>query len=72
MTSATIELSKIIRQERRKREISQYDIAEYIGISQAHYCRFEKGKSDLKITQVERAIQFLNLEISFIIKDLDD
>lgn len=72
MSSTIKEISRIIRQERRKQEISQSDIAEYIGISQSFYSQFERGKTDMKITQVERAVQFLNLKISFIIREFGD
>lgn len=72
MSSNILELAQIIRRERRKREIPQNEIAEYIGISQSFYSQFERGKTDMKIAQVEKAVQFLNLEISFIIKGFED
>lgn len=72
MSSNILELAQIIRRERRKREIPQNEIAEYIGISQSFYSQFERGKTDMKIAQIEKAVQFLNLKISFIIKGFDD
>lgn len=72
MSSNILELAQIIRRERRKREIPQNEIAEYIGISQSFYSQFERGKTDMKIAQIEKAVQFLNLEISFIIKGFEN
>ena len=53
---------------RKQRRIKQIDVAGHIGITATALSRFEKGKSDLKFKHIEKYVEFLGLEIKFLLK----
>lgn len=53
---------------RRKRGLSQTDIAERMGTSQSALARVESGRSDVRLSTVARYAEALDVELNFAIR----
>lgn len=57
-----IEFGKFIREGREKKGIYQSDMAERMGMTQAHYSHIESGKRNTSLTTVLKICEELNLD----------
>jgi transcriptional regulator with XRE-family HTH domain len=63
-----VELIKKIKQERIKRGISTYRIADMIGMREPNYIRAESGRQSIGIDMLLKIVNALGLEIEIIDK----
>lgn len=60
-----MDMQKVLEEIRRKRlskELTQAQVAEFLGISHAQYARIEKGISELSIERLEKLKGYLSLD----------
>lgn len=56
------DILEIIRQQRKIKDYSQEYVASQLNLSQSHYARIEKGKSELMFSVFVKLIEILDLE----------
>ena len=56
-------IGRVIRRERRMREMSQGELARRAGLSRQALIALETGKADTRLANVERVAKVLGLEI---------
>ncbi len=59
--------NEIIQFERESKNITQKQIAEYLGIKQQQYARYEKGINLLPITHLKSICAYLNISADYIL-----
>ncbi len=59
--------NEIIQFERESKNITQKQIAEFLGIKQQQYARYEKGINLLPITHLKSICVYLNLSADYIL-----
>lgn len=56
-----------IRELRTDNDLSQKQVADYLGIAQTVYSRYETGKNEMKIEYLRRLAQFYNVSSDYIL-----
>lgn len=59
--------NEIIQFERESKNITQKQMAEFLGIKQQQYARYEKGINLLPITHLKNICAYLNLSANYIL-----
>lgn len=57
------ELLELIKQKRKEKNISQQDVADYLGISQNAYKNIELGRTSLKLETLYQIAQYLGIDV---------
>lgn len=52
-----------IRSKREERKVSQFAVAFSLDISQAAYSKIERGETEIKVSQLYKIAQFLNISV---------
>lgn len=63
--------SKIIRDLREDRDLTQTQVAEYLGTSQTMYARYERGANELPIRHLLKLCDLYNVSSDFILGKTD-
>lgn len=58
-------IANVLKHQREKQELSQYQMAEISGIKQPHINRIESGKHNIRIDTIKRYADALDCEITF-------
>ena len=58
---------KTIRDLREDRDLTQAQVAEYLGTSQTMYARYERGANELPIHHLIKLCEFYNVSADFIL-----
>ncbi len=53
-----------IRKLREDRNLTQADMAFFLGISQCYFCKIENNQAELKASHIEEMAKIFNVEIS--------
>lgn len=53
------------------RSLTQKEVADYLGIKQQQYARYEKGINIMPITHLHRLCKILNISADFIVGNTD-
>ncbi|NCU32801.1 MAG: XRE family transcriptional regulator [Candidatus Moranbacteria bacterium] len=64
-------LSKKIKKERKKRNLKQREVADFLGIKQPRYSQIERNPENLTLKQLEKIEEFLQCEILLINQEDD-
>ena len=56
-----------IRNLREDSDLTQQDIAEYLGTSQTMYARYERGANEMTIRHLIRLSQYYNVSLDYIV-----
>lgn len=59
--------NEIIQFERESRNLTQRQVAEYLGIKQQQYARYEKGINLMPITHLKKVCEYLNISADYVI-----
>lgn len=59
--------NEIIQFERESKNITQKEIADFLGIKQQQYARYEKGINLLPITHLKNICTYLNISADYIL-----
>ena len=57
------EFRKIIKEERKKKKMTQYEVAEQLKVTQAYYCKMESGKRNIDFEIARRICFILEIEL---------
>ncbi len=57
----------VLRKERRSRNLTQHDVAEAVGVKQAHWSKIERGLTALNVRQLALAAGMLGIRPSDVI-----
>ena len=63
--------SKILRDLREDRDLTQTQVAEYLGTSQTMYARYERGANELPIRHLIKLCDLYNVSSDFILGKTD-
>lgn len=63
--------SKILRDLREDRDLTQTQVAEYLGTSQTMYARYERGANELPIRHLLQLCDLYNVSSDFILGKTD-
>lgn len=55
-----------IRNLREDSDLTQQDIAEYLGTSQTMYARYERGANEMPIRHLIRLAQYYNVSLDYL------
>ena len=58
------QLGALFKEKRLRREMTQLQIAEIVGISQAHYSLIENGKRDAEFVTIIKICQVLHIDLT--------
>lgn len=58
---------KIIRDLREDHDLTQQEIAEYLGTSQTMYARYERGANELPIHHLIKLCEYYNVSADYIL-----
>ncbi len=58
---------KIIRDLREDNDITQQEIADYLGTSQTMYARYERGANELPIHHLIKLCEYYNVSADYIL-----
>ncbi|MBQ2964845.1 MAG: helix-turn-helix transcriptional regulator [Clostridia bacterium] len=61
-----------IKEIREERKISQKELAEYLGMEQQHYSRYETGKVKVNVEMVKKLAVFYNISADYILELTDE
>lgn len=59
--------NEIIQFERETQNKTQKQVAEYLGIKQQQYARYEKGINLMPITHLKKVCEYLNLSADYVL-----
>lgn len=71
MTSDPIAFGTVIRDERRKRGLSQDGLASLCGMSRAYVGEIERGKVNVSLSTLEALARGLNLSLAEVIESYE-
>ena len=57
---------KIIRDLREDHDLTQQEIAEYLGTSQTMYARYERGANEMPIRHLINLARYYNVDMNYI------
>ena len=60
------EVARILRAARKARDLSQRELGDRIGLTQAHISRFESGHVDLRLSSLVELSRGLGLEVMLV------
>lgn len=66
------EFCNVLKQLRQEKGITQKEIAEILGISQAAYSLYEKGQREPKYEMLEKIADFFNVSVGFLVSGRKD
>ena len=58
---------KILRDLREDRDLTQSQVAEYLGTSQTMYARYERGANELPLRHLIKLCEFYNVSADYIL-----
>jgi transcriptional regulator with XRE-family HTH domain len=58
---------KILRDLREDRDLTQLQVAEYLGTSQTMYARYERGANELPLRHLIKLCEFYNVSADYIL-----
>ena len=58
---------KILRDLREDRDVTQLQVAEYLGTSQTMYARYERGANELPLRHLIKLCEFYNVSADYIL-----
>ena len=58
---------KILRDLREDRDLTQLQVAEYLGTSQTMYARYERGANELPLRHLIKLCDFYNVSADYIL-----
>ena len=64
-----MDIGKNLRKLRDSRQLSQQEVADYIGVERKTYMNWETGISDVKSTYIPMLAEFFNVDIKDLFKD---
>ena len=59
-----------LRQARKARKLSQYQMSQVLDLPQGHISKIENGKTDLRLSNLEEMTRILGLELMLVPKEL--
>ncbi len=65
-----IEFGKKVREERRKRKLTQEQLAKIAGVHRTYVGMIERGEKNLTLTNIQRIAKGLNIKLSDLLEDL--
>ena len=66
------EYCNILKALREDRDLTQAQVAEYLGTSQTMYARYERGANELPIHHLIKLCEFYNVSADYILEITDD
>jgi transcriptional regulator with XRE-family HTH domain len=57
-------LGEVFREKRTEKSLNQSDVAEMVGISQAHYSMIENGKRDAEFVTIAKICKVLRVDLT--------
>lgn len=61
-----------LKEIREDRDIKQIEIASYLNITQAQYCRYETGVNTISIEKLDKLANFYNTSTDYILYRTDE
>ena len=58
-----MDIGKILRQKREYKNLTQQEVADYVGVERTTYINWETGISDVKCKYLPKLAEFLNVDV---------
>lgn len=68
-TACLVKLGEVFREERTRRGLYQSDVAEQVGIKQAHYSMIENGLRDAEFVTIVKICKLLQVDLTAFIEN---
>lgn len=66
------EFCNVLKQLRQEKGITQKEISQFLGISQAAYSLYEKGQREPKYDMLEKIADFFNVSVGYLVSGKKD
>ena len=64
-------LAEILRRERKKRHLSQEQLAVFAGMDRSYYSKIERGENKPTLNTLLKITSFLGIQLSDVIKEIE-